>query len=142
MKIPNFIAQKTLIFFIKYFQNFSNKIALKNLKKGDMEAWTTGNLMYITDKKTPLDAMEIAFRMNEENIHSERVKQDVLLLSGRENHFIGFKMHKKQVGALINAKSVTDRAFTKETHAQNHCQIGNIRLALDVMMEWIEEKSN
>ncbi|MBU4535638.1 MAG: alpha/beta hydrolase [Euryarchaeota archaeon] len=54
MKIPNILAQKMLIFFIKYFPNFSNKITLNNLKKCDMEAWTTSNLMYITDKKDAL----------------------------------------------------------------------------------------
>ncbi|MEG3224460.1 MAG: hypothetical protein BME94_02785 [Methanobacteriales archaeon Met13] len=103
-----------------------------------MEAWTTSNLMYITDKKMPLDAMELAFRMNEENMYSERIKQDVLLLSGRQDHFIGFKMHKKQVDVLINAKSVTDRVFIKQDQAQNHCQVGNTVLALKTMLEWLK----
>jgi pimeloyl-ACP methyl ester carboxylesterase len=138
MKIHNILAQKMLIFFTKYFPNFSNKMALNNLKKCDMEAWTTSNLMYVTDKKMPLDAMELAFRMNEKNLHSEKIKQDVLLLSGRQDHFIGFKMHKKQVDALINARSVTDKVFTLEDQAQNHCQVGNTGLALETMLEWLK----
>jgi hypothetical protein len=60
------------------------------------------------------------------------------LISGNEDHFIPIKMHKRQVEALTNAKSVTDRIFTKEEHAQNHCQVGNIGLALDTMVDWIE----
>jgi hypothetical protein len=48
-------------------------------------------------------------------------------------------MHNLQLTALTNAKSVTDIVFTKESHAQNHCQIGNIGLALDTMIKWIEE---
>jgi len=79
--------------------------------------------------------------MNEENIHSVLVKQDVLILTGREDHFIPFKMHDMQIKALINARSVTGRVFTKDECAQNHCQTGNIGLALDVMSKWIEEKS-
>lgn len=51
-------------------------------------------------------------------------------------------MHDMQVKALTNAESLTDRVFTKEDHAQNHCQIGNVGLALDVMVKWIEDKSN
>lgn len=141
MKVPNIIAQKMMLFFVTYFQDWTNNMVLKSIKKGDMEGWTTGNLMYITDKKVPLDAMEIAFQMNEENIHSEKVKQDVLLLSGKEDHFVGVKLHQKQVDALINAKSVTDRIFTKEEQAQNHCQVGNAELALETMLTWIEEKS-
>jgi hypothetical protein len=54
---------------------------------------------------------------------------------------IPFKMHNMQVKALTNAKSVTARVFTKEEHAQNHCQIGNIGLALDTMGKWIEKKT-
>jgi hypothetical protein len=50
-------------------------------------------------------------------------------------------MHYKQVNALGNAKSVTGRIFTKKDQAENHCQIGNIGLALDVMEKWIEEKT-
>jgi hypothetical protein len=46
-----------------------------------------------------------------------------------------------QVKALTNARSVTSRIFIKEDQAQNHCQIGNIGLALDVMRKWIEQKS-
>jgi len=50
-------------------------------------------------------------------------------------------MHYKQVNALGNAKSVTGRIFTKKDQAENHCQIGNIGLALDVMEKWIKEKT-
>lgn len=99
------------------------------------------HLMYITKKTKPMDALETYLLMNEENIHSELVRQDVLILSGREDHFIPFKMHRKQLNALTNARSVSGRVFAKQEHAQNHCQTGNIGLALDVMVKWIEEKS-
>jgi len=79
-------------------------------------------------------------QLNEENIHSELVKQDVLILTSRNDHFIPFKMHEMQLMALVNAKSVTGRIFTKEEHAENHCQTGNLELALKTMIEWIECK--
>jgi hypothetical protein len=97
-------------------------------------------MMYIADKKTPVEAMDVVLQLNERNLHSELVKQDVLILTGREDHFIPFKMHDMQVKALTNARSVTGRVFTREEQAQNHCQIGNVGLALDVMVKWIEEK--
>jgi len=49
-------------------------------------------------------------------------------------------MHDLQLKALINARSVTDIVFTKESQAHNHCQIGNIGLALDTMINWLDEK--
>jgi fermentation-respiration switch protein FrsA (DUF1100 family) len=79
--------------------------------------------------------------MNAENLHSELVTQEVLILTGRKDHFIPFKMHRMQVEALTNARSVTARVFTKETQAHNHCQNGNFRLALETMVQWLDGKS-
>ena len=129
------------LFFINRFRRFTNKMAAKSIKKGKgIEAWIMGNLMYITKAKTPLDAFDAWLQLNDKNIHSELVKQDVLYLTGRNDHFVPFKMHNMQLKALTNARSVSDVVFTKENHAQNHCQIGNIGLALDTMIKWIEEK--
>ena len=88
-----------------------------------------------------MDAFEVMMELNAENLHSEMVKQDVLILTGRNDHFIPFRAHDMQIKALTHAKSITARVFTKETHAHNHCQIGNIGLALDIMGKWIKEKS-
>ena len=139
-QFPNIVAQNMMFLFFKHFRNFTNKVTIKKMKKDGMHAWSIGNLMYISDKKTPVDAANVALEMNEKNLHSELVKQDVLILTGRKDHFIPFKMHKMQVKALTNAISVTARIFTEKEQAQNHCQIGNIGLALDVMEKWIEEK--
>jgi pimeloyl-ACP methyl ester carboxylesterase len=140
-RFPNIAGQFIMKLFFKHFRNFTNKMTLKKMKKDGMHTWSIGNLMYIADKETPMDAADIAFQMNEQNLHSHLVKQDVLILTGRKDHFIPFKMHDMQVKALTNAKSVTARIFTKEEQAQNHCQLGNIGLALDVMVKWIEKKS-
>ena len=142
MKTMNVVLYKMHIFFIKYMRNFSNKMVIKGIKKGNgMQAWMSAQLMYITKKEEPMDAFDFWLQLNEENLHSELVKQDVLILTGRNDHFIPFKAHKMQVKALANAKSVTAKVFTNKTHAHNHCQVGNTGLALDVMEKWIEEKS-
>jgi dipeptidyl aminopeptidase/acylaminoacyl peptidase len=118
-----------------------NYLARLKMNASYQERWGIYNLMYITRTSTPMDATDILLRFNEHNLHSELVKQDVLILTGAKDHFIPIKMHYKQVNALRNARSVTPRIFTKEDHAENHCQIGNIGLALDVMEKWIGEKS-
>ena len=109
-------------------------------KERGMEAWISAQMIYITKTKTPMDAFDVILKLNEENLHSDLVKQDVLILTGRNDHFIPFRAHKMQMEALANAKSVTGKVFTKEQHAHNHCQVGNIRLALDVMVNWIDDK--
>ena len=139
MKSMNFIFRKIHLWSMEHCREFMDRMAvLKFENREGMAPWVVDHLKYITKKEKPLDALEIYVLMNEQNIHSELVKQDVLVLSGSEDHFIPFKMHDMQIKALTNARSVTDRVFTRKEHAQNHCQTGNIGLALDVMVKWIE----
>ena len=142
MKTMNFFIRKLHLMFVKNMRDYSNKMVLKGIKKGNgTQAWTAAQLMYITGEEMPMDAFDIWLELNENNLHSDMVRQDVLILTGRNDHFIPFKAHDMQIKALTNAKSITAKVFTKETQAHNHCQIGNIGLALDTMGKWIKEKS-
>lgn len=69
---------------------------------------------------------------------SAKIRQDTLVLAGASDLYTVFL--KEQVDALVNAKSVESRLFTKEEHADQHCQVGNTKLVLDVIIEWIERK--
>ena len=140
IQYTNIVGQQLAKLFFRKFRKFTNNAIVKKMKKSLQYSWFVNNLMYITNKKVPIEGFDALLQLNEENLHSDLVSQDVLVLTGRKDHLIPFKMHSMQVKALTNAKSVTARIFTKEEHAQNHCQIGNIGLALDTMVEWIEKK--
>ena len=141
MQAPNLVAQLLAKLFFIRLRRLTNRLALRKMARDKMHAWSVSNMMHIADKETPVEAMDVVLQLNERTLHSELVKQDVLILTGREDHFIPFKMHDMQVKALTNARSVTGRVFTREEQAQNHCQIGNVGLALDAMVKWIAEKS-
>jgi len=141
MKSMNSAFRAIHLWFFKHARGFMDKMAAKKFQGESIPAWAVKHMMYITKKEKPMDALETYLLMNDRNIHSELVKQDVLILSGREDHFIPFKMHRKQLKALTRAKSVSERVFTKTDLAQNHCQIGNLGLALDVMADWIRRTS-
>ena len=138
MQIPPLLSQWLFKLFMNHFPGFTESQARKKMKKDPMHMWTLGQVMYITMQDDIWEAMKTVQWMNAENLHSERVAQDVLILTGKEDHFIPLKMHKMQVKALANARSVTGRVFTREDSAQNHCQIGNVGLALSVMTKWLE----
>jgi len=123
------------------YEKLFNRSTYSKMEKNPRLKWEALNLMHITKSQTPLEAAKVTLELSKENIHSEKIKQDVLLLTGRNDHFIPMKMHKKQIEASINAKSITDKIFTKEEQAQNHCQIGNIKLLLDTIISWIKEKT-
>jgi pimeloyl-ACP methyl ester carboxylesterase len=127
-----------LLFFHDHLRGFTNKLSRWKMRKGGLEAWSINHLMYVLDVDEPMAAMDFALELNEENLHSDRVKQDVLLLASRNDHFIPIRLHKEQLESLTSAGSVTGRVFTREEQAHNHCQIGNIGLALKVMREWLE----
>ena len=139
MKSMNPFLRWIHLWTMNHFRNFMDRMATKKFMraKESIPIWMVKHLMYITKKSKPLDALETYLDLNEQNIHSELIRQDVLLLLGWKDHFIPFKMLDMQVKALVNAKSVTTKIFTKEEHAENHCQIGNIGLSLDVMINWI-----
>lgn len=142
MKCMNPILRSIHLWCIEHCRGFVDRMArLKFEKRQGMTSWVVDHFKYITKKQKPLDALEIYLLMNEQNMHPELVKQDVLVLSGREDHFIPFKMHEMQIRALKNARSVTGKVFTKDDQAQNHCQVGNIGLALEVISKWIASVS-
>lgn len=140
-KFHNVVAEKVGKFFFTRLRKISNYKMKKMIERGGMPAWMIANLMYIAKANEPIEATDLMLKLNAANLHSDLVKQDVLILTGKDDHFVPFKMHKMQVRALTNAKSVTARVFTKEDQAHNHCQIGNIGLALDVMINWIDSVS-
>lgn len=62
-------------------------------------------------------------------------------MAGEKDRFQSPKLLELQRDALVNARSVTERVFTEAENAQNHCQMGNLGLALGYMIDWLDEKT-
>lgn len=103
------------------------------------EKWGIDNLQYMMMADSILEATHELLKFNEANQRPDLVTQDVLILTGAEDHFIPVKMHDIQVRALRNARSMTEFIFGPETQAHNHCQVGNFGLALDTMLNWLND---
>jgi pimeloyl-ACP methyl ester carboxylesterase len=134
-------ATAILVFFHDHLREFTNRLSLWKIRRGGIEAWNISHLMYVLGVDERMAALEFALQLSEENLHSDLIRQDVLILASREDHFIPFRLHREQLRRLTAARSVTDRVFTKEEHAQNHCQIGNVGLVLKVMRQWIDKRT-
>lgn len=102
---------------------------------------TINNALFIQNKTQPYEAVEWMMAMNKKHISSHLIDQDVLLLTGENDAFQPPVLLYKQKDALVNAKSVTSRIFTKEEQADQHCQIGNLNIVLNEMYEWIEKST-
>jgi pimeloyl-ACP methyl ester carboxylesterase len=122
----------------RWLMNFLVRIKMKNgkIKHAISQA------LFLTQKEQPIEAVDWLLGMNKDHLHSELVDQDVLLLGGENDAFQPPVLLRKQQQALVNARSVTTRIFTKAEHADQHCQMGNLGLALDVMLGWLKETEN
>jgi pimeloyl-ACP methyl ester carboxylesterase len=72
---------------------------------------------------------------------SHLITQDVLVLAGSEDHFVPIEFFYEQARALTNARSFTGRIFTRADDGHMHGQLGNIRLAIDSIVDWVNERS-
>lgn len=100
---------------------------------------TINNALFIQNKTEPFHAVEWMMQMNKTHLMSYLIDQNVLLVGGENDAFQPPILLRKQKEALINANSITTRIFTKAEHADQHCQIGNLNIALETMLTWLEK---
>lgn len=123
--------------FLKY-RNLTNLMVKLKMNVGTLKH-TVNNALFIINKTEPYDAVEWMLGMNKDHISSQLIDQDVLLLTGENDAFQPPILLQKQKMALVNAKSVNTRIFTKAEQADQHCQIGNVQIVLDEMSSWVEK---
>lgn len=110
------------------------KLAEKNL----MLEWGIMQGMHITGSVSPYEFFHKMLSYNSDTF-SHLIVQDVLLLAGQNDHYVPIKQFTDQILTLTNVHSLTARMFTSEETADTHCQIGNLGLAADVMLNWIDQ---
>jgi pimeloyl-ACP methyl ester carboxylesterase len=97
MEIPPALIAWMFKLFMK-FENLFNKSAYWKMERNLRMKWEINQTMHITKSETPFEAAnKMAFALSRENMHPEKIKQDVLILSGKDDHFIPIRLHKKQV---------------------------------------------
>lgn len=138
-KIPGFFSRNLLKLFL-HLPDFTNNQLKKKMKKDAHHRWFAENSMYITKINDPLQASMKMLDMNIRNLQPQRITQDILFLSSAQDHFIPKKMYTINMNALPNARSVQGILYTTKTQAQNHCQIGNIPLMCNDVVQWLDNK--
>lgn len=66
-----------------------------------------------------------------------QVTQDMLILGAAEDHFIAKELYKAEIDALPNVKSLTYRLMTAQEDGTAHCNVGNPKLVLDTVLDWL-----
>jgi len=71
---------------------------------------------------------------------ADRIRQDVLMLAGADDHFIPFHQTADFEKALVNARSVTTRIFDGPSGGAGHCQPGALTLYHAAVFDWLLDK--
>lgn len=130
------VGGKLLDYLTEHPTNFMWKFVEKRMNRMYFANWLFEQGYYIYEGiHTPCEYFNCIKQYNTRSI-SEMIYQDTLVLAGASDIYTIY--FQEQVDALINAKSVESRLFTKEEHAHQHCQVGNTKLVLDVILDWIE----
>lgn len=114
-----------------------NAIARQKMKKEVFLQWVFEHGMYAYDAKNPYEYLSKLNDFQMLNI-AEKISQDILILHGKNDHFIDWRLYQIEIDSLKNAKSVTLRLFTDQEYGSDHCQCGNTKLALDTILNWMD----
>ena len=115
-----------------------NSIIARVRKKKLIIDWAISHGMYITGTSSPFDFFKSLSRHTMQCI-APRITQDVLLLAGAKDHFVPLEHFHKMIRSLVNIRSLSARLFTEQEGGEQHCQVGNLHLALVEISTWLDK---
>ena len=115
-----------------------NALAARAAARRPVSQWGIAQGRYVMGAASPYDFLRLTQAFDTRKI-SHRVTADVLLLAGANDHFVPLRQLARQATNLTRARSVTTRTFTAAEDAANHCQVGNIGLAVHVITAWLDQ---
>ena len=115
-----------------------NELIRKVQRKSVLADWAISQGMYITGTTTPYTFYE-SIALHTLNGITPKITQDVLLLAGEKDHYIPSQQFFSFKKAITNAHSLTCRMFTESEGGEQHCQIGNHLIAVDYIINWLNQ---
>lgn len=113
-------------------------LLMENLmEKSPMIEWAIHHGMHNMGVHTPYEYLKKINQFQYLDV-GMKITQDFLLLGAEKDHFIPVEFYKPIIESLPNVKSLTYRLFTEKESAENHCNAGNTKLALDTIINWIK----
>ena len=108
---------------------------------GEMFKWAFNHGLYAYGGGTPYGIILKMQKFSVTDI-APLITQDMLILGANKDHFIDYHLVNKEIDTLTNVKSLTVRIFTDKEGAGDHCNLGNGKLAMDTIIDWINMMSN
>jgi len=123
------------LFFLR-LKGVINSLMEKFMTKKLLINWAISHGQYITGTDTPYDFYRHLMKHTLKGIE-EKIDCDVLLLAGEKDHYIPRSHFEILKSKLSSARSLEARMFTADEGGEQHCQIGNHRIAVEYIMKWL-----
>ncbi len=100
--------------------------------------WGIRNGLWTMGVKTP---WELITRFGKFNLRetASLITGDVFITAGEKDHFFPVEQVSDFKNALVNARSVTTRVFTRDEGGHEHNQLGAFSLFHEELFEWVEK---
>jgi alpha-beta hydrolase superfamily lysophospholipase len=102
-------------------------------------AWASANARWTTGTKRPLDAIKATQKYSLAGT-AQRIKADVLILAGAEDHFVPLEQVGQFEKELTSARSVTTKIYDRASGGAEHCQLGAQTLWHADFFDWMQIK--
>ena len=112
-----------------------NPLAINNISV----SWAYRNALWTMGTKNVEETIEACAAYTLAPV-ADRIRQDVLILAGTEDHFVPIHQTADFEKALVNARSVTTRIFDRPSGGAGHCQGGALTLYHAAVFDWLLEK--
>ncbi|MGG3841094.1 hypothetical protein ABEV00_29305 [Paenibacillus thiaminolyticus] len=114
-----------------------NFLLRRAMKKHLILDWAISHGQYVTGTESPYHFYMDLKRHTLQGITSQ-IECDVLLLAGERDHYIPNTHFHLLMNRLANANTLTGRMFTEEEGGAEYCQIGNHRIAMKAIVDWLK----
>lgn len=119
-------------------KNLVNELMHDLMSKAYIYEWYINQGLHVFGVETPYDYLKKAQLFSLEGIE-DQIDQDFLLVSGSKDHFMPMSDTQKEIDRMPAVRSFTLRIVMPPEKGENHCNIGNRKLMIDVFMAWLEE---
>ena len=101
--------------------------------------WALQNSMWVMGTR---DLLETAAALRAYTLQdvAQQIKGDVLILAGKDDHFVPVEQVKQFERSLTQARSVTSVIYDRETGGSEHCQLGAVTLWHATFFDWLAQK--
>lgn len=115
-----------------------NKLLHELMDKSPIYSWYLNQGLLVFGVETPYDYM-LATQEYRVAPLTDQLTQDFLLVIGQDDHFLSLALCLDEIEYMKAARSFTMRIITPAEKGQNHCNIGNRKLMIDVFLNWLNE---